>query len=60
MPTATATMPDPVGGYSSRHAGGANFAFADGHVSFLRTNMQLNIFQRYLNRKDGELIMETE
>ncbi len=60
LPAITPTATDPVGGYSSRHAGGANFGFADGHVTFLRSTMSPNILQRYLNRKDGELILDPQ
>ena len=60
LPAITPTATDPVGGSSSRHAGGANFGFADGHVTFLRSTMSPNILQRYLNRKDGELILDPQ
>jgi prepilin-type N-terminal cleavage/methylation domain-containing protein/prepilin-type processing-associated H-X9-DG protein len=56
---ATPSVPDPVGGFSSRHAGGANFAFADGHVSFIRNSTPLNMLQSLMNRHDNDLLMET-
>jgi prepilin-type N-terminal cleavage/methylation domain-containing protein/prepilin-type processing-associated H-X9-DG protein len=45
-----------VGGYNSRHAGGANFAFGDGSVRFIKTSISPKIFRRLGNRADGELI----
>jgi prepilin-type N-terminal cleavage/methylation domain-containing protein/prepilin-type processing-associated H-X9-DG protein len=57
---ATAAVPDPVGGFSSHHIGGANFAFADGHVQFLNQNTPVNLLQSYLNRHDGELIFSAQ
>lgn len=44
-----------VGGYSSRHPGGANFAFGDGHVAFLSETIQTTSYQRLGHRADGEL-----
>jgi prepilin-type N-terminal cleavage/methylation domain-containing protein/prepilin-type processing-associated H-X9-DG protein len=48
--------PDPVGGFSSYHPGGANFAFGDGSVRFLRTSLSGRVFQLLCNRNDGEMI----
>jgi prepilin-type N-terminal cleavage/methylation domain-containing protein/prepilin-type processing-associated H-X9-DG protein len=51
--------PDPrfnVGGYASRHPGGANFAFGDGSVRFLKNSISPRIFRRLGNREDGELV----
>ena len=45
-----------VGGYSSRHPGGANFAFGDGSVRFLKSSISPRIFRRLGNRADGEMI----
>lgn len=59
-----ATVPDPsnvdlVGGFSSHHPGGANFAFGDGCVRFLSESINRRVFQCLANRADGELIDES-
>ena len=45
-----------VGGYSSRHSGGANFAFGDGSVRFLKNSISPRVFRRLASRADGDLI----
>jgi prepilin-type N-terminal cleavage/methylation domain-containing protein/prepilin-type processing-associated H-X9-DG protein len=45
-----------VGGYDSRHPGGANFAFGDGSVRFLKTSIGFGTFRLLANRADGEII----
>ncbi len=45
-----------VGGFASRHPGGANFAFGDGSVRFLKSSMSPLVFQRLGNRADGDLL----
>ncbi|WP_261365331.1 DUF1559 domain-containing protein [Anatilimnocola floriformis] len=40
----------------SQHPGGANFVFADGHVSFLRTGLEMNIYQMLAACQDGEVV----
>jgi prepilin-type N-terminal cleavage/methylation domain-containing protein/prepilin-type processing-associated H-X9-DG protein len=47
----------PVGGFGSYHPGGANFAFGDGHVSFMTENMSMEVLQQYGNRADGKLLV---
>jgi prepilin-type N-terminal cleavage/methylation domain-containing protein len=45
-----------VGGFSSRHEGGAHFGLGDGSVRFLSENISLATFAALANRADGELI----
>jgi prepilin-type N-terminal cleavage/methylation domain-containing protein/prepilin-type processing-associated H-X9-DG protein len=45
-----------VGGYSARHPGGANFAFGDGSVRFIKNSINRRIFRLLANRADGEII----
>jgi prepilin-type N-terminal cleavage/methylation domain-containing protein/prepilin-type processing-associated H-X9-DG protein len=45
-----------VGGYSARHPGGANFAFGDGSVRFLKNSINGRVFRLLANRADGEII----
>jgi prepilin-type N-terminal cleavage/methylation domain-containing protein/prepilin-type processing-associated H-X9-DG protein len=40
--------------FSSNHAGGVNFVFADGHVQFLTGSMSAAIFQALSTRAGGE------
>lgn len=45
-----------VGGFESYHAGGGNFAMADGAVIFLTHRIDPELYQHLGNRADGELI----
>jgi prepilin-type processing-associated H-X9-DG protein len=45
-----------VGGYGSKHPGGANFAFGDGSVRFLKNTLSPSVFHRLGHREDGEVI----
>ncbi len=45
---------EPVGGFSSFHAGGVNFAFGDGSVRFIKDSVSTQTFTRLCNRSDGE------
>jgi prepilin-type processing-associated H-X9-DG protein len=45
-----------VGGFSSPHAGGANFGFGDGSVRFLKNTINMQVYQYLGNRADGEVI----
>jgi prepilin-type N-terminal cleavage/methylation domain-containing protein len=45
-----------VGGFSSYHPGGAQFALGDGRVQFISEKIKPEIFQRLGNRADGELV----
>ena len=55
-PVAPAVPADPVGGFGSRHPGGANFSFGDGSVRFLKNTIKPAIFQLLSNRSDGDII----
>ena len=54
--TAAAGTPAFVGGYSSRHPGGANFTFGDGSVRFLKNSITPSVLKYLANRADGEII----
>jgi len=49
-----------VGGFSSFHPGGAQFAFGDGHVSFMSETMSPAVYQQYGHRADGKLLTERD
>ena len=53
---AVAAPQNPVGGFSSIHNGGSNFAFCDGNVKFLSENIDVDLFHRLGHRDDGSLI----
>ncbi|WP_439628392.1 DUF1559 domain-containing protein [Gemmata sp.] len=42
------------GGFGSRHTGGGNFAFGDGHVQFLTNTIDLPTYQALSTRAGGE------
>ncbi len=42
--------------FSSPHAGGAYFAFCDGHVTFLAETADVRILKAMLTRSDGEIV----
>jgi prepilin-type N-terminal cleavage/methylation domain-containing protein/prepilin-type processing-associated H-X9-DG protein len=48
--------PSFVGGYASRHPGGANYAFGDGSVRFLKSSMSPRVRRLLASRADGEMI----
>ncbi len=45
-----------VNQFYSRHAGGVNFMFADGHVAFLKTTMNYQVFRALATCAAGETI----
>lgn len=47
-----------VGGFSSEHPGGANFAMGDGSIHFLSETIAPELFQQLADRADGKLMME--
>jgi prepilin-type processing-associated H-X9-DG protein len=51
----TAT-PLAVGGFSSSHTGGVNFAFGDGSVRFISDDASPGLLGRLANRADGQFI----
>ncbi len=46
----------PIGGFSSPHPGGSQFAFGDGHVEFLTESINQKAYRQMGSRADGELI----
>jgi prepilin-type N-terminal cleavage/methylation domain-containing protein/prepilin-type processing-associated H-X9-DG protein len=53
---AKAPPPNLVGGFSSSHASGANFALLDGNVRFISENIDNDLFRHLGHREDGALI----
>ena len=53
IPTKT---PLSVGGFGSRHGGGAIVIFGDGRVQFLSASISLPVYQELGNRSDGKLL----
>jgi prepilin-type processing-associated H-X9-DG protein len=47
-----------VGGFESRHPGGANFLFADGSARFINQSINQNTLQLLGHRADGQLLDE--
>ncbi len=47
---------DEVNQFYSRHPGGVNFVFADGHVAFLKSTMNFLTFRALATRSGGEVI----
>ena len=45
-----------VGGFSSYHPGGANFALGDGSVRFMSETIEPEFYQNLANRADGQLL----
>jgi prepilin-type processing-associated H-X9-DG protein len=45
-----------VNGFTSRHPGGANFVFADGHVQFLQASMDHQVYEALSTRAGGEAV----
>ncbi len=46
----------PVGGFSSFHACGSQFAFGDGHIEFVSENIKMKVYQQLGHRADGQLL----
>jgi prepilin-type processing-associated H-X9-DG protein len=47
-----------VGGFASYHHGGANFAFGDGSIRFIRETVDPGVYRLLGHRADGELISD--
>ncbi len=47
-------------GYSSRHLGGANFAFGDGSVRFIKNGIGTKLYHALATRRGGEIVSEDE
>jgi prepilin-type N-terminal cleavage/methylation domain-containing protein/prepilin-type processing-associated H-X9-DG protein len=56
--TGAATPGSPlwVGGFASSHPGGANFAFGDGSVRFIKTMTSATVYTLLGSRADGQMI----
>ena len=44
------------GAFGSRHVGGAQFTFGDGHVSFLSENLSLTVYRAMATRDSGDVV----
>ncbi|MFV0444338.1 MAG: DUF1559 domain-containing protein [Planctomycetaceae bacterium] len=49
--------PELVTGFGSHHPGGAQFTMADGKVTFLSENIDIDMYHHLANRADGELVL---
>jgi len=52
------TVPTAVGGFSSDHPGGGNFAFGDGSIRYITETINMQVFQQLGHRADGQLLDE--
>jgi prepilin-type N-terminal cleavage/methylation domain-containing protein/prepilin-type processing-associated H-X9-DG protein len=52
------TVPTAVGGFSSDHPGGANFALGDGSVRYITGTIDMQVYQQLGHRADGQLLDE--
>jgi prepilin-type N-terminal cleavage/methylation domain-containing protein/prepilin-type processing-associated H-X9-DG protein len=52
------TVVNRICAFGSGHLGGANFAFADGHVRFLRESTSLSVLQALSTRAGGEVVSD--
>jgi prepilin-type N-terminal cleavage/methylation domain-containing protein/prepilin-type processing-associated H-X9-DG protein len=43
------------GAFQSRHPGGGNFAYGDGHVAFIQDSIELSVYQGLSTRAGGEI-----
>jgi prepilin-type processing-associated H-X9-DG protein len=59
-PPGSAGGGDRVGGFASRHPGGANFAFGDGSVRFVAESISPAVYRLLGHRADGEMVGDDE
>jgi|CXWL01.1.fsa_nt_gi prepilin-type N-terminal cleavage/methylation domain-containing protein/prepilin-type processing-associated H-X9-DG protein len=52
------TVPTAVGGFSSDHPGGGNFAFGDGSIRYITDTINMQVYQQLGHRADGQLLDE--
>ena len=57
--TVAATFP-VVGGFGSRHPLGANFLFGDASVRLIKLSINLDVYRRLGNRRDGNLVGDNQ
>ena len=55
-PAGPAPNDTAVGGFSSYHPGGANFAFGDGSLRFISETISMTVYEQLGNRHDGQLL----
>ncbi len=55
-PIAMPGSPRYVGGYASHHPGGANCAFGDGSIHFIKSSIRPDVLQWLGARADGEIL----
>lgn len=56
VPTGNLNVVGQNGAFGSRHPGGANFLWADGHVSFLKNTLNQQVFWAISTRNMGEVV----
>nr|WP_261342826.1 DUF1559 domain-containing protein [Pirellulimonas nuda] len=47
------------GGFASKHPGGVNFLFGDGHISFLTDGVDHVTYQQLASRDRAEVLTES-
>ena len=54
--TGPRAAPTFVGGFSSSHPGGANFAMGDGSIRYIVETLSMSVYRNLGHRADGELV----
>jgi prepilin-type processing-associated H-X9-DG protein len=44
--------------FQSRHPGGANFSYGDGHITFIPDSIDLTVYQGLSTRAGGEIVAD--